>query len=272
MNNKNISADKLLKNQIKYPTIVVDNFFKNPNVIREFALNLSYESAPDGRWPGERSIMLHKVNQKLYFLIVKKILSVYYDLNNTDIKWDDIQMMFQKVKKFNESKNTVENKGWIHLDEYQTFAGVVFLTPDIDLDCGTSIFKLKKEYKDFDLSSYVPKAKFQFYGKNCIEKNNYNKEFNDLYKKFEPITIVKNIYNRLIIFDSKEYHAANNYFSDGQERLTLIFFFKNVKERKQPLDKIQEFDKNIEDEILNYYNENIKSEKKLPEQTNVSDK
>ncbi len=247
-------TDKLLQEQKKYPTVVVDNFFKNPDIIREFGLSLEYEVAEDGRWPGERSVFLHEVNQLLYHFMIRKILSVYFDLHNVEVKWDDIQMMFQKVKKFDDLKDTVKNKGWMHIDEEQTFAGIIFLTPNIDKDCGTSIYRLKDEHKDFVMSDYMPTAKKAFYSKNNIDLDEYEKEYNKLHEKFEPITIVKNIYNRLIMFDSKEYHAANQYFTDGDERLTFVFFFKNVQCNKKPLDVLHESDTDIENEIIKIKN------------------
>ena len=51
-----------------------------------------------------------------------------------------------------------KNMGWVHYDENVIFAGVIFLTPKIDLNCGTSIFKLVDKEK-LDLSN----AKKDFY-------------------------------------------------------------------------------------------------------------
>ena len=60
-----------------YPTVVLDNFFTNPDTIRDFALSLPYERDADGRWPGERSPMLHTYNEDLVFSFAKKIISIY---------------------------------------------------------------------------------------------------------------------------------------------------------------------------------------------------
>ena len=114
-----------MKNK-KYPTVVIDNFFKNPELIREFALSLPFEKSPDGRWPGERSPMLNEIDEELVKNIAAKILSIYFDLK-TRVYWDDIQMTFQKTRQYSNEKDSPQNKGWIHIDEDKSFAGVIYL-------------------------------------------------------------------------------------------------------------------------------------------------
>ena len=38
-----------------YPTMCIDNFFKNPQKVKEFALSLKYIDCDNGRWPGART-------------------------------------------------------------------------------------------------------------------------------------------------------------------------------------------------------------------------
>ena len=47
-----------------YPT-VVDNFFDNPDSIRQFGLSLPKTPDDEGRWPGIRSEELHKIDNQL---------------------------------------------------------------------------------------------------------------------------------------------------------------------------------------------------------------
>ena len=89
-----------------YPTVVLDNFFANPDTIRDFALQLSYSSDEEGRWPGKRSPMLHTINEDLVFSFAKKIISVYYD-TGMEVFWDGIQMAFQKIKPYSSNKNSL---------------------------------------------------------------------------------------------------------------------------------------------------------------------
>lgn len=55
--------------------------------------------------------------------------------------------------------------------------------------------------------------------------NEYNKEINNLYDKFNKVTEVKNIYNRCILYDAHEYHTGTNYFTNDKERLSLVFLY-----------------------------------------------
>jgi len=76
------------------------------------------------------------------------------------------------------------------------------------------------------------------------------------------------------MYDGNEFHRANNLHTSQEERLTLVFFIQGISNDFLPIDRINDFenfDNNIENKIKSIY-ENTKSEKKLPEQTNVSDK
>ena len=79
-----------------------------------------------------------------------------------------------------------------------------------------------------------------------------------MHDKFELVTDVKNVYNRLIIYDSNQYHSASSYYSEGKDRLSLIFFFANVRGKLLPHGKITKFDNEIEGII----NENTISQSK----------
>ena len=52
-----------------FHAVCVDNFFDDPDKIREWGLGLSKQKDPEGKWPGKRSDQLHEVddafNQKL---------------------------------------------------------------------------------------------------------------------------------------------------------------------------------------------------------------
>ena len=48
----------------------------------------------------------------------------------------------------------------------------------------------------------------------------------------------ENIYNRLIMYDCKEFHAANSYYTSKDNRLTLGFFIGGILANKSPLERI----------------------------------
>ena len=43
-----------------FPILCQDDFFDNPDEIREYALSLDYKSDENGHWPGVRTRPLHK--------------------------------------------------------------------------------------------------------------------------------------------------------------------------------------------------------------------
>ena len=57
---------------------------------------------------------------------------------------------------------------------------------------------------------------------NVVFKNGYLDS-----TEFEVVDVVGNIYNRMVLFDSKMFHAASNYFGKNLEngRLFQLFFF-----------------------------------------------
>ena len=72
-------------------------------------------------------------------------------------------------------------------------------------------------------------------------------------KKHEEFFIEKtrfaNIYNRMIMYDTNEFHRANNYYSGkGKDnRLTLVFFIGGLIVNEYPLKKVKnrEFEEKI---------------------------
>ena len=59
---------------INYPTIVVENFFDNPDSVVELSKKLDFSPAKEREnWPGFRSKNLLITNKKLFKFICKKL-------------------------------------------------------------------------------------------------------------------------------------------------------------------------------------------------------
>ena len=244
---------KTLKNQygnpnLKFHSVCVDNFFNNPDLIREFALNQKYFPT-DGRYPGVRTTNLWQINKKLSDYFFAKIFSVYFPVKGFQVKYENAEASFQKIKSFSDTADSCKNTGWIHIDD-SALGGLVYLTPNFNKNGGTSLFNLKKQFSDYnDMEPNVEKNKL-FSGekisdeeyKNALEKNNL---------KFEEKTEYKNIYNRLIVYDGHEYHGAKSFYNDSNdERLTLVFFIDGITIEMSPYEVFKgKIDKGIENEI-----------------------
>ena len=211
----------------KFFPVVVDGFFDNAHAIMEYGKSLEKDDL-GGDKPGMRSKQLWEINPELHNDILKKILSIYFDLDYVDITWGLSEMSFHRNPRSGDIKEEDGNKGFIHQDaiierKKQTgvdneVAGLIYLTPDIDPDSGTSLWNLKPQ------EIIVPS------GESNVNKHN---------AKFTEKLRFQNFFNRLIAYDAYEWHAANSYWSDGEDRLTLAFFIGGIETTSWPLDRIK---------------------------------
>lgn len=269
----NINSNHIIKPE-KFYSVCVDNFFENPNLIRNFGLSLPKNPHKGGAWPGERSVELHNIDLGLNTAILLKVFSVYFDLRYENIEWESSSVCFQQVKKYSNNLNDVKNQGWIHQDYDMSFAGVIYLTPNIDPNCGTSLYDLKENEKENFVTYERQYDKHLFYQGEKINEELYKTNYEKHINKFIEKTRFQNIYNRMICYDSKEFHRANSFFNEGDDRLTIVYFVNNVKIKKSPLERVKDIDSfdNVIEERIKLNNENTQSKEKLSEQTNISDK
>ena len=255
-------APKMKYNEIvKFFPVSVDNFFDNPNSIVEYAKSLPKESSSTGNWPGKRTRPLWEIDEELNNAILYKILSCYYDLSYQSINWESSSLQFQEIPAFSKNKNDTKNRGWIHFDESERYhadyggfevAGLIYLTPDIDPDSGTSLFTLKQQIDKEFVTYRKQYVKHLLYKENySVDEDYYAKKIKEVEKIFIEKTRFANIYNRMIMYDINEFHRANSFYNkDGKDaRLTLVFFIGGLDAGKYPLERIRE--KNC-DEFIEY--------------------
>lgn len=219
---------------INFPAICVDNFYSDPDSVRNWALSLDYKPDPDGRWPGKRSEKLHLVDPTFFHNFCCKIFSLYFNLEIEDIEWI-VHTQFQLIEPFDTVHNSIKNSGWIHYDYGGIFGGIIYLTPNIDLNCGTSIFE-QTSVPDDKLSK---EAKQNFYKHGHYE--NYEHILENHNRNFIETVNYKNIYNRFISFDGNTAHKANSFYSN-LPRLTQVFFVnKCISKSPWPLNKHRKY-------------------------------
>jgi hypothetical protein len=213
-----------------FPVVVVDNFFKEPNKIREFALTLEYKKDEASNYPGLRTDCLSTIAPQVYNEILKKFFSIYYDFNNEALTWK-VSVQFQKTD------NNFDT-GWIHFDNdgdtSNKVSGIVFLSPNAPLNSGTSIYKLKDNVVMPMINGKAKHTHYQNNGK--LEDLVALKELEK--SQFDETIKVSNVYNRLISFEAGEYHSAQNYFGeDNESRLILVFFVSKFDANLRPLER-----------------------------------
>jgi len=250
-----LSSDKEIQKPNKFYPVCVDNFFKNPNLIRDLGLKLDKESDPSGRWPGYRSVPLWMIDENLNTQIILKILNSYFDLSYQSLSWKSSEVTFQIQKGYSENSDSLLNQGWIHQDSGEQLAGLIYMTPDADLDTGTSLFNMKEEFKNNFKKNNTRLSKSALYLNQKINEQDYEKEITQLNNKFIEKTRFNNLYNRMIAYDSNEWHRANKLKSKN-DRLTMVFFISDIElsektnTRLFPVERINdEYDNNIEKRI-----------------------
>jgi len=200
-----------------WPTICVDNFFEEPEKVKQFSDTLKFNKDPLGKWPGERTMLLHEINKEFFEFVTKKIISILFPINYRDMRWQASQM-FQKI-----NGNIYKNNGWVHSDSPNELTAIVYLSSH--LKCGTSLFKPKKFFNN----TINNNSKEEFYKEEnkTTEENKYLNENNE---RFEKIHTMDSRFNRIIIFDANHFHAAEKFFEENinEDRLTLITFFTNI--------------------------------------------
>jgi hypothetical protein len=191
---KNIYLFEKPKLEIRKETpqlIIIDDFYENPDEIRNFALQQEFIT----------NIASHKGRRTTL------------DFNNEIIKKRFEELLGKPIIKWDYKWNgcfqycIAEDPLVIHCDQ-QKYAGLIYLKKDAPCTTGTSFYRHKK-------------TKSKYYEEIEFEGGNYD------FTPFEMVDTIGNIYNRLVIFDAKMIHAASQYFGKEKEdsRLFQIFFF-----------------------------------------------
>lgn len=237
------------RENVKFFNICVDNFFTNPDKIREYGLSLDYKPDTDGRWPGVRSPYLHNIDKELNQLILSKIFRAHYPGNKNNINWETSMVCFHKTKSWGDK---APNEGWVHVDDDQVLAGLIYLTPDCNLEGGTNVYQLKDEWKKEHDESIMQRQKRLLYTNSpYFNKDKYIEELRSYNDRFNIVTKFNNVYNRMVMWSGSEYHGANSFKGfDNEERLTLLFFINGIKvDAPVPIDVVREIDESIESKI-----------------------
>ena len=222
-----------------FPALCVDNFYSDPDKVREFALAQTYTKPDNGVYPGKRTSELVNLDRTLFDSFCQRLFSIYYDLRKSEVDLE-ISTSFQLVEPYENDAQSLKNRGWIHVDSRGVvFAGVVYLTPNIDGNCGTSLYQLIDESL-FDTSS----AKEDYY-LHSID-NDFDGAWARTNSAFKETARFNNVYNRLISFDSETFHGINSFYTDKEPRLTQPFFVTKVTtDSATPLLRMRSFNESI---------------------------
>lgn len=181
--------------------IIVDNFYKDPHAVRKFALEQEYHD--DAGYIGRRT-------RKQFFIPGTR--EAFEDLLGIKItEWESHGMnaRFQH--------NWSGEKLVYHCDD-QTWAGMIYLTPDAPPECGTTMWRHKetKIHHNSQIDWESGQGLKVFNQRTFLDRTPY-----------EPVDVAGNVFNRLVLFSGGNIHSASEYFGDCKEncRLWHMFFF-----------------------------------------------
>lgn len=228
---------------MNFPALCIDNFYDNPDQVKEFALSLEYKKQL-GNYPGLRTDPLYDIDYNFFSLSISKLFSIFFNYENENIFWN-VTSYFQKIYPYSEDRNSLLNSGWYHKDANDSVAaGVIYLNPDSNLDAGTTIGKFKLNYNESDISSEIFEWRNKLYANEEIDLVKYQQKIIEHNSMFDKTLEFKNVYNRLVFYDSSYWHKESNFFADEYEpRLTQIFFINKVQSScgMMPIERSKQF-------------------------------
>ena len=126
-----------------FPTLIIDNFFDDPDKVVEYANTLEFLPSELGEWPGKRSEELWMTNPELFDYTSAKIYNTFYPHGLEHYK---MSLKFQYIEPY-----SFDNRGWIHQDTSQ-FGGIIYLTKEPEVGTGTSLYEPTRGW--FNQSTY----------------------------------------------------------------------------------------------------------------------
>jgi len=175
---------------------VVDDFYQNPDLVRDYALQVPY--IEDNRW--------YKGNRSEQNYLIPAVKASFEAIMGQPItRWSE----YETNGKFQYC--TPEDLLVYHCD-LQNWAAMIYLTPGAAYDTGTSFYA----HRGTGIRSSREPDSDQAFSGGFYDRT-----------RFELVDTVGNVYNRLVIFDSRSIHAAAGYFGTElkNSRLFQIFFW-----------------------------------------------
>lgn len=185
------------------PTVwVVDNFYDDPNKIRNFALAQEYIEGGLGR-----GFIGRRTEKQFLFLGLKERFEEI--MGRTIVAWESHGMngRFQIAW---------SGEPLVYHCDSQRWAGMLYLTPNAPYACGTSLLAHKVTRARSYYDSGWDAAWTNVPGDSHLDGTS-----------FESVDVLGNVFNRLVIFDASCIHSASQYFGTVREnsRLWQMFFF-----------------------------------------------
>lgn len=195
--------------------MVIDNFYTNAQATREYILTQEFKVR--GNYPGQRTISF--ANEHLKQMIEGYIRHFSGKITEWPMpRGTDHEKTTAEIYNGAYQYTTSRDRTWVHNDGWNNWAGVLYLTPNAPVNSGTGIYRFKDGTRTIDEAEARGNKKII---DDCSQD----------YTKWELVDHIGNIFNRLVLFNSKQYHASLDYFGTNKEngRLFQVFFFSTER-------------------------------------------
>lgn len=183
---------------------IVDNFYKDPHAVREFALKQDYHIGGLGRgYIGNRThqqFLFPGLKERFESIMGKKITAWQEHGMNGRFQW------------------CVSGQPQVWHCDSQMWGGMLYLTPDAPYAYGTTMYANKK--------TRARNYRQAGWDVSWVEDGGDASPHLDG-QDFEPVDVLGNVFNRLVIFDAANIHSSSGYFGTKKDncRLWQMFFF-----------------------------------------------
>lgn len=192
--------------------VIVDNFYKEPNDVREFALMQDFQ-------PNLASYKGKRTQERFLWPFLKEEFERL--LGRPIIDWlnQPCNGCFQV---------TGYDDPLVYHSDVQSYAAAVYLTPDAPVGAGTSFWRDKTHGCRRPPNHPLEYDRFVDDQSRLQAQNEVYSEYNILHAdNWELVDRVGCVYNRLVLWDAQLIHSASSYegFVADKARLVQLFFF-----------------------------------------------
>jgi len=198
--------------------IVIDDFYADPDKVRNIALNAEYRNVQKLNYPGYQTVnafVSEALKKKLGKLIGKPI-----EIHMEDVTFGKFRIMLK------ESTSRLK----VHLDRASDWTGVLYLTPQENCQGGTAFYRHRETGLDGPVGDEESKRFGHENWENLEEAIIERDTLRDA--AWEETMFVGMKYNRLVLFRGGElFHSHTRSFGQCKEsgRMTQNFFFDEAK-------------------------------------------
>jgi uncharacterized protein DUF6445 len=189
---------------------VVDDYYPDPLAVRKFALECTFEPPFTGQWKGLHSLQRHPDTRRVFFDIAER-LPVDGEAN-----WADIEASYAFWGRPSAGMFALLLDGQtdnVHFHQRSgAWAAVCYLSLPEDCQAGIGFYR------------HETTGRTSSHESTQEERELFRADAHDR-EKWTRITTVEMAFNRLVIFDGRYFHAADDGFGAGPSdgRLAQLF-------------------------------------------------